>query len=253
MKDLQTQYQELLDSQQFDESLLDYSLLDQHIDHLSHLSVQTKSMITVFDHFRQQHAYVSENHREVFGFERRDEERGEPTDLDVQIHPDDFQAVMRNGVACMKYFFVGNKHAVHHKLIREYRINIKGAYVRVTEQIQVLEIDPQGNIWLAFCMMDISPDQSSPFIVNSKLIDCRTGYIITPVDTIYDGKPLLSEREVEILKLVDGGYLSKEIAEMLSISVHTVNTHRQRILEKLHVGTSIEAIRFAAAAGLLGD
>lgn len=36
---------------------------------------------------------------------------------------------------------------------------------------------------------------------------------------------------------------------MLSISVHTVNTHRQRILEKLRVGTSIEAIKYAAAAG----
>ncbi len=45
--------------------------------------------------------------------------------------------------------------------------------------------------------------------------------------------------------------LSKEIAAELHISVNTVNTHRQRILEKLGVGNSIEAVRYAHMLGLL--
>jgi len=42
----------------------------------------------------------------------------------------------------------------------------------------------------------------------------------------------LSDRELEIVKLIESGLGSKEIAEKLFISVHTVNTHRSNILQK---------------------
>lgn len=44
--------------------------------------------------------------------------------------------------------------------------------------------------------------------------------------------PGLSLREFEIIRLVESGLGSKEIAEKLFLSVHTVNTHRKNILEK---------------------
>jgi DNA-binding CsgD family transcriptional regulator len=44
---------------------------------------------------------------------------------------------------------------------------------------------------------------------------------------------------------------SKEITKRLFISIHTVNTHRQWILEKLNVSNSYEAIQYAARLGLL--
>jgi DNA-binding NarL/FixJ family response regulator len=53
------------------------------------------------------------------------------------------------------------------------------------------------------------------------------------------------------LQLVKDGRLSKEISEELHISVHTVNTHRQRILEKLDVDNSMEAVKYASELGLL--
>jgi DNA-binding CsgD family transcriptional regulator len=45
--------------------------------------------------------------------------------------------------------------------------------------------------------------------------------------------------------------LSKEISNVLSISLHTVNTHRQRFLEKLGANNSMEAVMFASRFGLL--
>ena len=44
--------------------------------------------------------------------------------------------------------------------------------------------------------------------------------------------PNLSHRELEIVRLIEAGLSSKEIAEKLFLSVHTVNTHRSNILEK---------------------
>ena len=54
---------------------------------------------------------------------------------------------------------------------------------------------------------------------------------------------LLTPREREVLALAKEGMFSKEISEKLNISVHTVNRHRQNILEKLQVDNIIEAIR----------
>ena len=52
----------------------------------------------------------------------------------------------------------------------------------------------------------------------------------------------LSEREMEVLSRLAQGRLSKEIADELGISIHTVNTYLRRIYEKLHVHSRAEAV-----------
>ena len=63
--------------------------------------------------------------------------------------------------------------------------------------------------------------------------------------------PALTSRELEVLRMVRDGLLSKEISDRLGISLHTVNTHRQRVLQKLDANNSIEAIAFAHRYGLI--
>ena len=62
---------------------------------------------------------------------------------------------------------------------------------------------------------------------------------------------ILTDREKEILLLIKEGKLSKQIADILEISIHTVNRHRQNILEKLSVGNSIEAVMAAESMRLI--
>jgi DNA-binding NarL/FixJ family response regulator len=52
----------------------------------------------------------------------------------------------------------------------------------------------------------------------------------------------LSPREREVLELLARGYLYKEIADLLHISMATVNTHTRRIYEKLHVCSRSQAV-----------
>ncbi len=47
----------------------------------------------------------------------------------------------------------------------------------------------------------------------------------------------LSEREVDVLKLLANGLSNKEIADKLNISVYTVNTHRKNIMDKTEIRT----------------
>lgn len=62
---------------------------------------------------------------------------------------------------------------------------------------------------------------------------------------------VLTPRESEILKLVAEGYTSKEIGEMLVISVKTVERHRANILEKLGMRDRVELTRYAIRSGLI--
>ena len=55
----------------------------------------------------------------------------------------------------------------------------------------------------------------------------------------------LTEREVEILKLIALGHTNTEIAEQLFLSVRTVESHRARIQQKTGVGTRAELVRYA--------
>ncbi|EOS57343.1 response regulator [Paenibacillus barengoltzii] len=62
---------------------------------------------------------------------------------------------------------------------------------------------------------------------------------------------LLSTREVEILPLVAKGYGNKEIAEMLHISVKTVEAHKAKIMEKLNLKSRPELVEYAIKKKLL--
>lgn len=63
--------------------------------------------------------------------------------------------------------------------------------------------------------------------------------------------PALTSREQEVLGLAAEGATDKEIAEALSISLHTVKSHMRNILAKLHVSSRREAARYARHKGLL--
>jgi DNA-binding NarL/FixJ family response regulator len=62
---------------------------------------------------------------------------------------------------------------------------------------------------------------------------------------------MLTGREREVLQLIASGLTNKKIADKLSISVKTVETHRTRILQKLDVHTTADLVRYAIKTGLL--
>ncbi|MHB1006806.1 MAG: response regulator [Chloroflexota bacterium] len=66
-----------------------------------------------------------------------------------------------------------------------------------------------------------------------------------------DALDTLSAREREVLDLVVRGFSSRAIGERLALSPKTVDTYRQRLMEKLGLGSRVELVEFAVRKGLL--
>jgi DNA-binding NarL/FixJ family response regulator len=61
---------------------------------------------------------------------------------------------------------------------------------------------------------------------------------------------MLTSREQEVLRLLADGKRVKEIAHLLNISTKTVESHRQNIMDKLEIHSTIELTRYALREGL---
>jgi two-component system response regulator NreC len=55
----------------------------------------------------------------------------------------------------------------------------------------------------------------------------------------------LTKREIEIIKLVSEGFINKEIADKLSISIRTVDAHKSNIMQKLKLKSNVEMVKYA--------
>lgn len=81
------------------------------------------------------------------------------------------------------------------------------------------------------------------------LIQSYLGKEDSPEDLIKEAK--LSEREFEILKLLAEGKSTREVSEILFISVKTVGTHKQNLLEKLELRSTADLVKYALKKGII--
>ena len=166
-----------------------------------------------------------------------------PQELDIEklVHPDDLEVVRRIDKKVWEFLdTLPEEEKLVYKYIYELRVLEKGKYVRMIYQMRILAFKEDN--FLAMGIIDIAPEQSANTSVRFQIKNCLTDEIVPfAIESATD--TLLTPREREILALAKEGMFSKEISEKLNISIHTVNRHRQNILEKLQVDNIIEAIR----------
>lgn len=121
----------------------------------------------------------------------------------------------------------------------------EGNYRGVEHRLFPMVASSTGSFRLMACVYTLARDEHR----QARIINTRTGEVRVLSNKDYEN--VLSQREREVLRLIDQGKLSKEIADILSISINTVNRHRQNILEKLNVDHAIEACKVARVMGLL--
>ncbi|WP_454989321.1 response regulator transcription factor [Capnocytophaga sputigena] len=166
-----------------------------------------------------------------------------PQELNIEnlVHPDDLEVVRRIDKKVWEFLdTLPEEEKLAYKYIYEMRVLDRGKYVRMIYQTRLLAFKDDN--FLAMGMIDLAPEQSTNTSVRFQIKNCLTDEVVPfTIETATD--VLLTPREREILALAKEGMFSKEISKKLNISIHTVNRHRQNILEKLQVDNMIEAIR----------
>jgi DNA-binding CsgD family transcriptional regulator len=244
------EYKKVMGLQSFNREELDYSILDKHIDMLNELDRIESGAYAIFDLSRGEHVYLSPKYESVFMMDRDQASKEGNSYFDSRVHPDDFIDGMEAGAYFMDMILkLPGDERKNYKFIADYRMmDNEGKYRRVIEQHMCLELDSVDNVWLSLSVLDYSPETNLLAPYHCRVINFRTGewLYLPPKSNV-----VLSKREKEILGLIAKGNISKQIADQLFISVNTVNTHRQRIIDKLGVSNTTEAISYANGLGIL--
>lgn len=133
-------------------------------------------------------------------------------------------------------------HSTENYVLEALRIGAVGYVIKdaaVEELEQALRAIEKGERWL------------SP-AVSHHLLDEYLRMIRGQPATA-SGLDLLTRRQREILQLIAEGHSTRDIAERLSISIKTAETHRAQIMERLNIRDIAGLTRFAIRVGLIGS
>lgn len=232
----------------------DYIEFEKKVCFLERLAEVENSSVTVLDLYQKKYIYIRSKFIEKFDNSLTGYGSDDPLYYSQFIHPDDLPVVFDSYRKTFKFIYrLPVEERKDFKLIQNFRQRDKhGRYLNVILQLVVLELDKKGNIWLVLILDDLLPDKISFTEVNRRLINIKSGKICLFKNAKEpNNKTILSLREIEVLGLVSKGFVSKEIADKLFLSVNTVNNHRQNILDKVKAANTSEAVSYARTLGLL--
>ncbi len=244
MNQAENKVREMWARQEIDGSDVDYERWERRREELVRMAALSRACVFAVDVYKGVYDYITDNFTDLFGVR--------PGSVEELVHPDDRVRLAELQIRHAKFIYsLPPAERNDYRTIYQVRMRgTSGRYINVVSRQQVIETDRNGKAWIIMGMMELAPDQTPADRVKCSVLNLRTGQFFNPYADSQEWT--LTERELEILSLMARGLLSKEIAERLAVSKHTVDNHRKNILAKLEADNTIEAINTARAAGLMG-
>lgn len=251
------QIRELLDIKLFSQPFSDFSQSELQLEDcksIAKLYAKLENTISVLSDMEARKSFIyTGGLAQQLGFEPSQTEINSiwEDELLGRVHPEDLQKKYRLEFNFFKLIkSIALNERLNYSLITKLRIrNSENKYQLIRHRLLYLSSTEQGNVWLALCLYNMVYDHPGFDVPEGIIINTSTGEIIDSEQGRFED--ILSAREGQILQLINLGQRSKEIADKLSLSVHTVNRHRQNIFQKLNVSNAMEACRVGKATGLL--
>lgn len=184
--------------------------------------------------------FVDEAYQLFTGYAIEEHRRGGLDFWFSNIHPDDRRMLADNIIESQR-----TAKSLYNKLKPVFRaLNYRfrkgtGEWIWMQHAVYILSMDPDGRTDKMLHRLSLIEGLSLPDDHGKKM------YRIGLKDDGQEGVEQLTRREKQVLKLIAEGFSSKIIAHQLHISIHTVETHRRHLLEKLNAKNSMELVKRA--------
>jgi DNA-binding CsgD family transcriptional regulator len=215
------------------------------------------SFLYMLNYQTMQYIYISPNVENILGYDPAEMKEGGPEYILKRTHPDDLKELMNHVFPKILDFYFSTPLEERKKIRCTYDYRLKrtdGKYLRLMQQTIVIEMDKSGKPLVDIGIIsDITEYKKTDTIkISLTKYDQEAGFLslVSGVKE-EEKKDRISERELQILKLLMQGYSSKKIADKLDISVNTVRNHRQNLMEKTRTKNIAELVSFAMSHSLI--
>ena len=209
----------------------------------------------IYDCYHGCYHFISKNIDKVLGYREEELMNINKGAIYDAIHPEDREAVISLAKKSWKYI-----RSVKPDLRKKYKISMdfrvrkhNQEYVRILLQKAILNQDKMGNVvHIVGICTDISHwHKDNEVTLTIAGTEDEQMFLNYRADKVEEQNVTLSDRERQILALIARGYSSKSIAGDLSISPHTVNSHRRNMMDKLGIHKTINLVNYALSKGLI--
>ncbi|WP_165764456.1 LuxR C-terminal-related transcriptional regulator [Flavobacterium aurantiibacter] len=194
--------------------------------------------------------YVSDNVRNVMKVEKTTDFT--PQYVFENMHPDDQNRFLAHEQKVLQFFSsLTPEQVLKYKVSYDYRLRCgDGSYKWILMQTVTIQSDDSGAVIRVIGVQtDIShlKTNNQPSGLSFIGLDGEKSYYNVPVNEIItveinENTINLTSREKEVLRKIVEGKTSSQIADSLFISIHTVNSHRKKILQKTNSKSISELI-----------
>lgn len=193
--------------------------------------------------------YTSKRSLDLIGFAPKD---FDPQSFLSKLHPDEFARFFQARAKLIKIseelLSTNKKHLLFSTNFKS--LNNERNYTNLLHQALLFYCDVNKSVYILKIHTNIDW-----YVKNKEGIQHYIGedlsYFNYPTEQLLDKGNLFSKREFEIIKLIDQGLSTKEIAQKLFISPYTVNTHRRNIINKTEKSKISEIITELKENGFL--
>jgi len=213
----------------------------------------------ILDFQTQGYFYISENIKEIWGHDREDF-YNYGLKKTVSIFPMYQNEIIIHKIFPLMFEYF-NKHSLTGEAV-DLRVSYPTKVIRgdgsegwYLHQIKVLHTDEQNKPILGLKVITDISDFKKDDIITMKIAKKDHNGIFKNIFSQSfseeNNNYTISEREKDVLLLLDEGKSSLEIGNLLFISSHTVNTHRRNLLRKFDAKSTVDMLKKASAHGII--
>jgi DNA-binding CsgD family transcriptional regulator len=224
-------------------------------NHIHPLFQHVVPAIYLLDYTTGKYRIVSFVALQNLGFTRDQFEAGGVDFTISQYHPEDLKLFSEHIFPDRLKFLSTIKPEEYGDYVFSYNYRIqnrKGEYVSLLQRNALIKSDASGKPLLSLGMVINLEHYKNPntvvqLIEKNNLGDMHdpTGPVLKKTYFLHDEDSLLTRREKELLKYLSDGYSSKQIADKLYLSEHTVIVHRKNMMAKTNTANVAELLSWA--------